>query len=134
MSEIRRTSQVEKSLARALRKNNLIYDQSLQSLLAYDEIFGYFELLTLDSIVNKNALFFFHKPMKNIEVSEYVTLQDSLRFKSLLEEIYSAPIERIRFFEDQRDLFRYRLELENESELEGTVDELIEEVIKNGLR
>lgn len=134
MSEIRRTSQVEKSLARALRKNNLIYDQSLQSLLAYDKIFGYFELLTLDSIVNKNALFFFHKPMKNIEVSEYLTLQDSLRFKSLLEEIYSTPVERIRFFEDQRDLFRYRLELENESELEGTVDELIEEVIKNGLR
>lgn len=127
--KIARTSSIVRSLARELRKNNLIYDQTVNAVIAHDSDLGWFEMLSLHDIVGDHALMLIHETYRDFDLSDYMSAKDATRLRSLFEEIYETSITKIFAADNQIELLEFKDSLLEQIELKDEIDRFLEEVL-----
>lgn len=130
-TQIKRPNEIVRAISAELRKKGIIYDKTLSSIFITVEDCEPFEIMTLDCIIDGEALFAANRPDdENFEVGKYFSLQDVLRIRSLLEEIYEVPVDTLVAIESREELNEFKEALQERVRTSDEIDAFLDEVFK----
>lgn len=130
-TQIERPNDIVRAISAELRKKGIVYDKTLSSIFITSEDNEPFEIMTLDCIIDGEALFAANRPDdENFEVGKYFSLQDVLRIRSLLEEIYEVPVDTLVAIESREELNEFKEVLQERVRTSDEIDAFLEEVFK----
>ena len=130
-TQIERPNEIVRAISDELRKKGIVYDKTLSSIFITVEGCKTFEIMTLDCIIDGEALFAANRPDdENFEVGKYFSLQDVLRIRSLLEEIYEVPVDTLVAIESREELNEFKEALQERVRTSDEIDAFLDEVFK----
>ena len=130
-TQIERPNDIVRAISAELRKKGIVYDKTLSSIFITSEDNESFEIMTLDCIIDGEALFAANRPGdENFEVGKYFSLQDVLRIRSLLEEIYEVPVDTLVAIESREELNEFKEDLQERVRTSDEIDAFLDEVFK----
>lgn len=128
-TQIKRPNMIVRAISEELRKKGIVYDKSLATVFVTSNKQELFELMTLDCIIDKEALFLSRRSKdENFNAEEYFNLQDILRIRALLEETYEVPVESLVVISSEDELKSYKEVLQEQAKLAEEVDAFVKEV------
>ena len=130
-TQIERPNEIVRAISAELRKKGIVYDKSLGTLFVKLEDGELFDIMTLDCIIDGEALFAANRPNdENFDVDKYFSLQDVLRIRSLLEEIYEVPVDSLVAIESEEEFGEYKEDLQDRVRISNEIDLFLNEVFK----
>lgn len=130
-TQIERPNEIVRAISAELRKKGIVYDKSLGTLFVKLEDGELFDIMTLDCIIDGEALFAANRPNdENFDVDKYFSLQDVLRIRSLLEEIYEVPVDSLVAIESEEEFDEYKEDLQDRVRISNEIDLFLNEVFK----
>ena len=130
-TQIERPNEIVRAISAELRKKGIVYDKSLGMLFVKLEDGELFDIMTLDCIIDGEALFAANRPDdENFDVDKYFSLQDVLRIRSLLEEIYEVPVDSLVAIESKEEFDEYKEDLQDRVRISNEIDLFLSEVFK----
>ena len=130
-TQIERPNEIVRAISAELRKKGIVYDKSLGTLFVKLEDGELFDIMTLDCIIDGEALFAANRPDdENFDVDKYFSLQDVLRIRSLLEEIYEVPVDSLVAIESKEEFDEYKEDLQDRVRISNEIDLFLNEVFK----
>lgn len=130
-TQIERPNEIVRAISAELRKKGIVYDKSLGMLFVKLEDGELFDIMTLDCIIDGEALFAANRPDdENFDVDKYFSLQDVLRIRSLLEEIYEVPVDSLVAIESKEEFDEYKEDLQDRVRISNEIDLFLNEVFK----
>lgn len=130
-TQIERPNDIVRAISAELRKKGIVYDKTLSSIFITSEDNESFEIMTLDCIIDGEALFAANRPDdENFEVEKYFSLRDVLRIRALLEEIYEVPVDTLVAIESKEELNEFKEVLQERVRTSNEIDVFLDEVLK----